>query len=71
MAILTWEFQCAGLTMYSPLVYNGAGPGKKVGIVGLGGLVSVKHATALQVYGLDFASGIGTLWRFVCKGPRR
>jgi alcohol dehydrogenase (NADP+) len=26
---------CAGLTAYSPLVRNGAGPGKKVGIVGL------------------------------------
>ncbi|KAF2089910.1 GroES-like protein [Saccharata proteae CBS 121410] len=29
---------CAGLTTYSPLVRLGAGPGKKVGIVGLGGL---------------------------------
>lgn len=29
---------CAGITLYSPLVRNGAGPGKKVGIVGLGGL---------------------------------
>jgi alcohol dehydrogenase (NADP+) len=29
---------CAGLTAYSPLVRNGCGPGKKVGIVGLGGL---------------------------------
>lgn len=29
---------CAGITSYSPLVRNGAGPGKKVGIVGLGGL---------------------------------
>jgi alcohol dehydrogenase (NADP+) len=29
---------CAGLTIYSPLVRNGAGPGKKVGIVGLGGI---------------------------------
>lgn len=29
---------CAGLTSYSPLVRNGAGPGKKVGIVGLGGI---------------------------------
>jgi alcohol dehydrogenase (NADP+) len=26
---------CAGLTAYSPLVRNGAGPGKKVGIVGM------------------------------------
>jgi alcohol dehydrogenase (NADP+) len=29
---------CAGLTSYSPLIRNGAGPGKKVGIVGLGGI---------------------------------
>jgi alcohol dehydrogenase (NADP+) len=29
---------CAGITTYSPLVRNGAGPGKKVGIIGLGGL---------------------------------
>jgi hypothetical protein len=29
---------CGGLTVYSPLVRNGAGPGKKIGVVGLGGL---------------------------------
>lgn len=29
---------CAGLTVYSPLKSNGAGPGKKVGVVGIGGL---------------------------------
>lgn len=29
---------CGGLTTFSPLVRNGAGPGKKVGVVGLGGL---------------------------------
>lgn len=29
---------CGGITVYSPLINNGAGPGKKVGIVGLGGL---------------------------------
>jgi len=29
---------CGGVTTYSPLVKNGAGPGKKVGIVGVGGL---------------------------------
>ncbi|CDZ97100.1 Alcohol dehydrogenase, class V [Phaffia rhodozyma] len=29
---------CAGLTVYSPLVRFGAGPGKKVGIIGIGGL---------------------------------
>lgn len=29
---------CGGVTTWSPLVNNGAGPGKKVGIVGVGGL---------------------------------
>ncbi|KAL1297622.1 hypothetical protein AAFC00_006180 [Neodothiora populina] len=29
---------CAGLTVYSPLSRLGAGPGKKVGIIGIGGL---------------------------------
>ncbi|KAH9851436.1 GroES-like protein [Lenzites betulinus] len=29
---------CAGLTVYSPLKTHGAGPGKKVGIMGIGGL---------------------------------
>ena len=37
---------CAGITMYSPLRHWGAGPGRKVGIVGLGGLghMGVKFA---------------------------
>lgn len=29
---------CGGVTVYSPLKHFGAGPGKKVGIVGVGGL---------------------------------
>ena len=28
---------CAGLTVYSPLVRHGCGPGKKVAVVGIGG----------------------------------
>lgn len=37
---------CAGITVYSPLRHWGAGPGRKVGIVGLGGLghMGVKFA---------------------------
>ena len=39
---------CAGITMWSPLVHWGAGPGKKVGVIGLGGLghmaVKLSHA---------------------------
>ena len=38
MDYLTKFRLCAGLTVYSPLVRSGAGPGKKVGVVGLGGL---------------------------------
>jgi len=40
---------CAGLTVYSPLVRNGVGPGKKVAILGMGGLghFAVMFAVAL------------------------
>lgn len=40
---------CAGITMYSPLRRYGAGPGKKVAVLGLGGLghVGVKLAVAM------------------------
>ncbi|CAE7054707.1 unnamed protein product [Rhizoctonia solani] len=45
---------CGGLTMYSPLVRNGAAPGKKVGIIGLGGLghfgVLFAKALGCEVY---------------------
>ena len=48
---------CAGLTTYSPLVRLGAGPGKKIGIVGIGGLghFAVMWASALgaEVYALS------------------
>lgn len=41
---------CGGVTTYSPLVKNGAGPGKSVGIVGIGGLghFGVLWAKALE-----------------------
>jgi len=43
---------CAGITLYSPLRHWGAGPGKKVGIIGLGGLghmgVKLAHAMGAQ-----------------------
>lgn len=41
---------CGGITVFSPLKQNGAGPGKKVGIVGIGGL---GH------FGLLFAKALG------------
>lgn len=44
---------CAGITTYSPLRHWGAGPGKKIGIVGLGGLghmgVKIAHALGAEV----------------------
>jgi alcohol dehydrogenase (NADP+) len=44
---------CAGITTYSPLRHWHAGPGKKVGIVGIGGLghvgVKLAHAMGAQV----------------------
>ncbi|WP_141734778.1 NAD(P)-dependent alcohol dehydrogenase [Oligoflexus tunisiensis] len=43
---------CAGITLYSPLMHWKAGPGKKVGIMGLGGLghMGVKIAAALGAH---------------------
>ncbi len=44
---------CAGITTYSPLRHWGAGPGKKVGIVGIGGLghmgIKIAHAMGAHV----------------------
>ena len=44
---------CAGITLFSPLHHWGAGPGKKVAIVGLGGLghmgVKIAHAMGADV----------------------
>ena len=43
---------CAGITTYSPLRHWNVGPGKKVGIVGIGGLghMGVKIAKAMGAY---------------------
>jgi uncharacterized zinc-type alcohol dehydrogenase-like protein len=44
---------CAGITLYSPLRHWGAGPGKQVAIVGMGGLghmgVKLAHAMGAEV----------------------
>jgi uncharacterized zinc-type alcohol dehydrogenase-like protein len=49
---------CAGITSWSPLRKWGAGPGKRVGIVGLGGLghMGVKFASALGAHTVLFTS---------------
>jgi uncharacterized zinc-type alcohol dehydrogenase-like protein len=49
---------CAGITTWSPLKHWGAGPGKKVGIVGIGGLghMGVKLAHALGAHTVAFTT---------------
>jgi alcohol dehydrogenase (NADP+) len=50
---------CAGITMYQPLRYWGAGPGKRVGIVGFGGLghigVQIAHALGAHTTVLELS----------------
>ena len=44
---------CAGITLYSPLMHWKAGPGKKVAIIGLGGIghmgIKIAHALGAEV----------------------
>lgn len=49
---------CAGITMYSPLRHWNAGPNKKVGIVGLGGLghMGVKLSHAMDAHTVLFTT---------------
>jgi uncharacterized zinc-type alcohol dehydrogenase-like protein len=49
---------CAGITTYSPLRHWGAGPGRTVGIVGIGGLghMGIKLARAMGAYVVAFTS---------------
>ena len=51
---------CAGITTYSPLRHWGAGPGKKVGIVGLGGLghMALKFAHSLGAHTVQFTTNL-------------
>jgi uncharacterized zinc-type alcohol dehydrogenase-like protein len=52
---------CAGITTYSPLRHWGVGSGKKVGIVGLGGLghMGVKLSHALDAHTVLFTTSPG------------
>jgi uncharacterized zinc-type alcohol dehydrogenase-like protein len=49
---------CAGITTYSPLRHWGAAPGKKVGVVGIGGLghMGIKIAHALGAHVVAFTT---------------
>lgn len=53
---------CAGLTAYSPLVRNGAGPGKKIGVIGIGG---IGH------FGLLFAKALGAEVWAISRGTSK
>ncbi|KAK7524718.1 chaperonin 10-like protein [Phyllosticta citriasiana] len=53
---------CAGLTVYSPLVRLGAGPGKTIGIVGIGGL---GH------FGILFAKALGAEVYAISHSPNK
>ncbi|SMF38359.1 NAD(P)-dependent alcohol dehydrogenase [Pseudogulbenkiania subflava] len=61
---------CAGITTYSPLSRWGAGPGKKVGIVGLGGLghMAVKIAHAMGAHVVLFTTSAGKIDDGKCLG---
>ncbi len=52
---------CAGITTYSPLKHWGVGPGKKVGIVGLGGLghMGLKFAHSFGAHVVLFTTSAG------------
>jgi uncharacterized zinc-type alcohol dehydrogenase-like protein len=52
---------CAGITTYSPLRRWGVGPGRKVGVVGLGGLghMGVKFARAFGAHVVAFTTSPG------------
>jgi alcohol dehydrogenase (NADP+) len=49
---------CAGITTYSPLRHWGAGPNKKVGVIGLGGLghLALKFAHAFGAHVVQFTT---------------
>lgn len=49
---------CAGITVYSPLKHWKAGPGKKIGIIGIGGLghLAIKIAKAMGAYVVVFST---------------
>jgi uncharacterized zinc-type alcohol dehydrogenase-like protein len=51
---------CAGITTYSPLKHWQAGPGKKVGVVGIGGLghMAIKLAKAMGAYVVVFTTSV-------------
>ena len=54
---------CAGITTYSPLRHWNVGPGKKVGVVGLGGLghMALKFAHSFGAHVVQFTTSAGKI----------
>ena len=54
---------CAGITTYSPLRHWGAGPGKKIGVIGLGGLghMALKFSHAFGAQTVQFTTSAGKI----------
>lgn len=54
---------CAGITVYSPLKHWKAGPGKKIGIVGIGGLghIAIKIAKAMGAHVVVFTTSVAKM----------
>jgi alcohol dehydrogenase (NADP+) len=52
---------CAGITTWSPLKHWQAGPGKRVGVVGIGGLghMAIKLAKAMGAHVVVFTTSVG------------
>jgi len=61
---------CAGITTWSPLRHWAAGPGKKVGIVGIGGLghMGVKLSHALGAHTVAFTTSPGKVAEIKAMG---
>jgi D-arabinose 1-dehydrogenase-like Zn-dependent alcohol dehydrogenase len=47
---------CAGLAIFTPLIHNGAGPGKKFGVICISGLVSAAPSLSLSLSLSSFPS---------------
>src|SRR5258708_5408555 len=64
---------CAGITTFSPLHHWGVGKGKKVGIVGIGGLghMGVKFAHALGAHVVLFTTSPARKMTLSGSGPTR
>ena len=64
---------CAGITTYSPLRHWNAGPGKKVGVVGIGGLghMGIKLAHAMGAHVVAFTTSESKREAAKALGARR